>query len=1002
MRLLRSLLLAAVLALAPHSFGSTVAVDDQDAAPRFAVVGVKAALSPAVPVVRGRCHLLPAGKGGHAEWRPGQALGEVDVYAHWLAADGHTPDARYEVIAADGTKTIAVNQTLTAAQGTKGALPRGARAGSGWLRLGRFRFDAKSVVRLHASPKGIVAADAILLTDEGRLFDEMGANWSVTGRWIAQTNGTQHHPALSPGYAHDLYSRSAGILTPKLAGLHEVWVSWGAHQLHAPEAIYTLHHRGGTATARIDQRRLADQTTAATGGSGAEWSGFRSLGVYALDAASRLVVTSGPARGALSLDIVRLTPAAEADRLAWAKKLEDQRRAEAERRARETREAGQLLAAVCPADRLLFVKRHAFRPSHIYTEYSDGPYRPGGGLYTLSPVRPDGKVARLFDAKGGICRDPEVSFDASRILFSYRVSADGTYHIFEMNADGSGLRQVTRGPFHDMDPLYLPDGRIAFTSTRCLSRVLCFWPQAATLFVMSTDGSAIQPLTANNVNEFTPDLLPDGRIVYTRWEYMDKSAIYIQSLWSTNPDGTRAQQVFGNNLIHPVSLLQARLIPGSRRFACILAAHNGDSVGPLAVVDPTQGMNNYDAILNLTPECNYHAGAFAPYPLSPEWCLVSYGPSEPFGLTLFHLAPPADAITPRKWREGQPTSQHPGNLRDYFRSATSRRLPLLRDPVFSCVEAVPMLPRIPPPRVASGLRDEEQQAATLVLLDVAHGLGGAVPRGTVKYLRIVEEMGHREFSKPRGIGGFMNYYASPWENGKPAPSLQAKHVYGTVPVEPDGSAHFTVPPNRALYFQALDAQHNEVQRMRSYIHLKPGERQSCIGCHEPRNAAPAAGREAAALRRPPSAIQPPPWGAGPFAYEKLVQPILSLHCAACHATAKPAGGVNLAATRDARGVPASFRSLVRPRPKTGKPLVHFFDSWWGVHWTVPVARPLTFGARVSRLMEMIDTQHRGVAMSDADRARIRLSPVERRAITTWIDLNCPLWDNYSPTLHARR
>ncbi len=980
-----------------------VVIDDQDGAPRFAVVGkTKAMQSPPVPVVGGRCRLLPRGAGGYAEWKPGRNLGTVELYVHWLAADGQAPDARYEVVTPSGTKTFAVNQTQTAAQGAKNGVPRGKRTGSGWLHLGRFLFDARSVVRLHANPKGVVAADAILLTDEGRLVDEMSAFCTAKGRWIAQGNGTQRHPAISPGYAHDVFSHSTATIAPKLQGLYEVFVSWGAHQLHAPEAIYTVHHRGGADTFRFDQRRLADQRTAATSGSGAEWSGFRSIGIYELDASSRLVVSSGPARGALSVDICRFRPATEADRLTWLKRLEEQRRAESQRREREARETARVLAEACSADRLLFVKRHAKRPTHIYTEYSDGPYRPGGGLFVLSPIRPGGRITRLFDAKGGICRDPEVSFDAKRVLFSHRPSQKDTYHIYEMNADGSDLRQMTHGPFHDMDPLYLPDGRIAFTSTRCLSRVLCFWPQSATLFIMNADGTGIQPLTANNVNEFTPDLLPDGRILYTRWEYMDKSAIYVQSLWAIHPDGTRAQQVFGNNLIHPVSLLQARRIPGSKKFVCVLGAHNLDSVGPLAVVDPTAGMNNYDGILNLTPECNYHAGCFAPYPLSNEWCLVSYGPREPFGLYAFHLAPPPKAVTPRKWHEGQPTTQHPGNLRQYFRSATSKRLLLYRDPQFSCVEAVPIVPRLKPPRVASGLPMEAEKAAALLLLDVYRGLGGAVPRGTVRYLRVVEEMGHRGFAKPRGIGGFMNYYAAPWENGKPAPSLQAKHIHGTVPVEPDGSAHFLVPAGRAIYFQALDADHNEIQRMRSYVHLKPGERQSCIGCHEPRNTTPPAGQEALALRREPSAIQPPPWGGGPFDYQRLVQPILDKHCATCHATDKPAGQLDLSARRDPRGVPASYASLVRPRPKTGKPLVHFFDSWWGVYWTVPVAKPLSFGARKSRLIERIDPQHGGVKLSDAARAQIKLTPDERRVITTWIDLNCPLWDGYSPKLHARR
>ncbi len=227
---------------------------------------------------------------------------------------------------------------------------------------------------------------------------------------------------------------------------------------------------------------------------------------------------------------------------------------------------------------------------------------------------------------------------------------------------------------------------------------------------MNADGSDAHRLTANNVNEFTPDLLPDGRILYTRWEYMDKSAIFVQSLWSTSPDGTRAQQVFGNNLIHPVSFLQARSIPGTKKIVCILGRHNGDSVGMLAVVDPTLGVNNPDGILNLTPDGRYHVGCFSPYPLNEKWCLVSYGPQEPFGLYAFSIAPPPEKITPRKAQDHEPAGQWPKNPEQCWSSAIGRRYLIYRDDKYSCVEPIPITRRSKPPLVASSLppRDESQ------------------------------------------------------------------------------------------------------------------------------------------------------------------------------------------------------------------------------------------------------------------------------------------------------
>ena len=694
----------------------------------------------------------------------------------------------------------------------------------------------------------------------------------------------------------------------------------------------------------------------------------------------------------------------------------------AKRQQRRQEAARAISASGLGGQKLLFVKRQMLRPTHIYTEVSDGPFLPGGGIFVLSPDRSDDPATMLFDAKGGICRDPEISFDAERVLFSYRPGPDGYYHIHEMNVDGTKLRQITSGPFHDLDPFYLPDGRIGMTSTRCKSRALCFWVRAATLFVMDADGGNVRPLTANNVNEFTPDMLPDGRILYTRWEYLDKSAIFVQSLWSIMPDGTGARQVYGNNLIHPVSMLQARTIPGSKKIACILSAHNGNSYGPLALVDPTLGPNNPAGILNLVPEVNYDRGCFAPYPLDDRWCLVSYGPDEPYGICLFAIDPTPESIVPASREHRLDEPQFPTDLGRYWASATAGRHTIYRDPTYSCVEAMPIVARTKPNPVASALASHaDPQPApqgTLLLADVYRGLQDAVPRGRVKYLRVVEEMGHRDELGQRDFVGafdhgrfldrhprdFMSLYASPWESGNPAPSLQAKHVWGTVPVEPDGSAHFLVPAERPIYFQALDENYNELQRMRSYIHLKPGEQLSCIGCHEHRRTAPPSRPAAlpAALTRGPSTIERPPWGAGPFSYQALVQPILDKRCAECHGADDPSGGVDLSAVRDKRGVPASFSTLVRPRKNPERPpLVDFFDSWWGVSHTVPVARPMSFGTVASRLVEVIDNRHADLPGADTDRAEIKpLTPQERRVITTWIDLNCPLWDGYSPELRV--
>ena len=99
----------------------------------------------------------------------------------------------------------------------------------------------------------------------------------------------------------------------------------------------------------------------------------------------------------------------------------------------------------------------------------------------------------------------------------------------------------------------------------------------------------------------------------------------------------------------------------------------------------------------------------------------------------------------------------------------------------------------------------------------------------------------------------------------------ARMLLGTVPVESDGSAYFRAPAGKLLYFQAVDASGRAVAGMRSVTYLQPGERRSCVGCHEPQQTTPVP-RQAVASLRKPSRIEPGPDGTQPFGYVRLVQP----------------------------------------------------------------------------------------------------------------------------------
>jgi hypothetical protein len=662
-----------------------------------------------------------------------------------------------------------------------------------------------------------------------------------------------------------------------------------------------------------------------------------------------------------------------------------------------------------PLERVLFAKRHPLEPSHNYSEHLDSLFASGGGICVLriprdaagrlNPARAE--VETLFDGSEGIVRQPVADFDAQTIYFAYRPEQPEVegwksyWHLMSVGADGSGLRQLTEGPYHDCDPVPLPDGGLGFMSTRCQARFLCWEPQAYVLYRMQPDGSGLRRLSYANLSEWDPSTMRDGRILWTRTEYLDKGADFGHTLWAIRPDGTQTELVFGNDT--PYCYGHAREVPDSRELVCTLISH-GDHQGPIALIDPGKGLFETAAITNITPDTrpqyqmdrSHHESFRDPVPVSRDHFLVSHNPGRQSHWCLYVI----DRFGNREllYLDAAISSKSPSLLRDRPRPPV---LPESRDP---------------------GLT--KQGLGQFTVQDVYQGLGPTVARGRVKYLQVsqevpadLEKLSCGEFRSSHA--GFQDFYATPihvvsgpshsyltrtenalqahaFRTGSAAraddgrvtiterngwPSYVAKAVLGTVRVAADGSANFTAPAGKVLYFQLLDENHNEVQRMRSVVQLQPGERRSCVGCHDTSSAAPSP-HAARALTEAAQALEPPPWGAVPFDYQLVVQPVLDAHCVRCH-DMKSDSKLDLRGTRDGHRVPASYRSLVADG------CVHYFDCHYGSRHFV--AEPLSFGTLQSGLFPVLDREsHR----------EVRLSAKDRRALTAWIDLNCPLWPDY--------
>jgi hypothetical protein len=517
----------------------------------------------------------------------------------------------------------------------------------------------------------------------------------------------------------------------------------------------------------------------------------------------------------------------------------------------------------------------------------------GGGVYLL---KEPGRTMEAEDLTAGKLPPGHfvtlsLSFDARTIYFAFADPAGkdpymlpgfaqapaepgvryNTFHIFAMEADPqagalSRLRQLTFGPNDDFDPCPLPDGGIALMSTRRGSKLRCGGgnPELVyTLHRMDADGQNLRTLSFHETHEWHPSVLSDGRIVYTRWDYVDRNAAKFHGLWTSNADGTNPSILFGNYTTRPWTCYQAKAIPGSGRVVLVAGGHHANVGGTLVVLDPSQvacdaasGEDRPEALQRLTPEvCFAEAEGwpksyfYSPWPLSENYYLVAFSHDPlPGGYTGEY----------RNTETGLYYFDRFGNLELLFR----------REGI-SAVYPIPLAPRPAPPVRTGSIEPELGEEGEFLLADVQKSLLPMPPGRHVGQLRIFQLL-------PKSRTDRADYPRI----GHPE-QANARMLLGTVPVEEDGSAYFRAPARKPLYFQAVDESGRAVQGMRTVVYLQPGERRGCVGCHEPPGTV-AEPRRVAAAQRTASPIEPGPDGTKPFCYPRLIQPVLDQHCVRCH------------------------------------------------------------------------------------------------------------------------
>jgi hypothetical protein len=628
---------------------------------------------------------------------------------------------------------------------------------------------------------------------------------------------------------------------------------------------------------------------------------------------------------------------------------------------------------------LVYVVRGQYQRDHHNTETmfqtdecNTNSYRPGGPLKAIDLAR-DGATRVVVDPGAeGLVRDPDVHFDGKRIVFSMRKSVRDNYHIYEVQADGSKLKTLTSAAgIFDIDPFYLPDDDIVCTSSREPKYCMCNMHIMGNLFRMDGDGANIHQIGKSTLHEGHGSLLPDGRLVYTRWEYVDRNFGNAQGLWTSNPDGTNHAGYYGNNTPSGGVVLDARAIPETDLILGILGSCHDRPWGALAILDRTRGVDGQAPILRTWPaESIRHVAD----PGTPNGGFDSFGHvplkyEDPYPLSDKYF------LCSRMTGEGEKMGIY---LLDVFGNEI-----LLHTEGAGCYDPMPLGPR-PRPPVIPTRRNYKNLDGYVYVQNVYEGTHMKdVKPGSVKFLRVVESPEKRFWTEPAWGGQGAERPGMNWHD------FNNKRILGTVPVEADGSACFAMPSDRFVYFQLLDKDGMMIQSMRSGTMVQSGEWSGCVGCHDDRRAAPPpslTNMNLTALKRPPARLQGWYGPARMFNYRTEVQPVFDKHCVSCHDYGKSAGKkLNLAGDR---GV--IFNAS-------------YVDLWTKKAISVVGAGPAeiqqaySWGSHASKLTKFREgaNKHSGV----------KLTPEEMNRIVTWVDLNAPYYPSYASAypnnLHGR-
>jgi len=598
-------------------------------------------------------------------------------------------------------------------------------------------------------------------------------------------------------------------------------------------------------------------------------------------------------------------------------------------------------------------------------------------------------------------------------------------HLWEMDLTSGELRQITDDPFQDdYEPAYLPNGDIIFVSDRS-----CYGSQCAgnpgqdkmitNLHRGKIDGSGIYALSNNKDFDRFPRVMDDGTFLFLHWEYQERHLWLPHTVWRARPDGTALDTLYKQHIPHsPHSLRHARQVPGMDKFSAIACGHHVGSVGAVFMVDYLQGVNNGEAMRNLTPNVDRTEGGYGP------WKTVEEGGVPDKGGYYHNPWPLSDKslLVNYSYNDDKHMAR---SYAVYYIDVWGNKELIHRDKKMSTTYVFPLKQRKTPPVIPDST-NEDLKEAYVYTGDVHEGVEGIEP-GTIKYIRVSQHMPWpcvRDTETEANINFDDLHYnpSGPWSHIMGFNGWSPARSIGIVPVEEDGSAYFKVPVRQPVYFQALDENFMEVRRMRSMVTLQPGEQRGCLGCHETRSDGVGEMKYglAQALKRSPSMPVPPSWGAAVVpSFEQHIQPILDRNCGSCHGADNPAGGIELS-SRKVGDHFQSYRTMfgLKATDKTPARELHIRDwhrdspdytaeghrEYYKKYFNnelpgqlvsiadyksgIEVTEPYQFGSTQSKLVTVL-------LEDELHREAVNMPKQDWIDLVTWIDLNAFYYDTYT-------